>query len=128
MMQASPGDDENNQKLLLMLHGACFTFSRKESREASGRRRLFYLILDRDEQCVEKCCNLLYNNIMNETSNRKLDLFKIADQNAKRIEDQFKEIKRKYRDEDKTVLEAFLDFVEKCWCISINLKQSEVNG
>jgi hypothetical protein len=31
-----------NQKLLQgvrMLHGACFTFSRKEPREASGRRR-----------------------------------------------------------------------------------------
>jgi hypothetical protein len=28
-----------NKKLLGMLHGACFTFSRKESREASGRRR-----------------------------------------------------------------------------------------
>jgi hypothetical protein len=65
---------------------------------------------------------------MNETSKRKLDLFKIAHQNARRIENQFKVIKNNYRDEEKVVLETFLDFVEKSWCISINLKQSEVTG
>jgi site-specific DNA-adenine methylase len=65
---------------------------------------------------------------MNETSKRKPDLFKIAHQNARRIENQFKVIKNNYRDEEKVVLEAFLDFVEKNWCISINLKPSEVTG
>lgn len=65
---------------------------------------------------------------MNETSNRKLDLFKTAHQNAKGIEDQFKEIKKKYKDEDRAVLEVFLDFVEKRWSISINLKESRLKS
>ena len=65
---------------------------------------------------------------MNETSKRKLDLFKIAHQNARKIENQFKLIKNNYSNEEKVVLEAFLDFVEKNWCISINLKPSEVTG
>jgi len=65
---------------------------------------------------------------MNKISNAKLDLFEVANQNAKRIENNYKEIKKKYCVKDETTLEEFAGFVKKNWALSINLKQSEING
>ena len=66
---------------------------------------------------------------MNELSGMKLDLFEIAGQNAKRIENHYKEIERQNRTEDGTSLfDEFVDFVKNKWALSINVRQWDINS
>ncbi len=66
---------------------------------------------------------------MSEISQTKWNLFKIVDQNVEEVKNHYREIEKEYTVEGKTLLlKEFIEFNKKNWCISINLKQSEINS